>query len=224
MEYIIKNKRTAFAFQVFAVLLAVLLAGCVKSYNEDDVGFAKIYIPQATITGLDNSYPIPRGAFGINTSYTCYYGDGKLNIALGVVRSGSFATQKGFSVNVAMSQEDTSEKLSKMAEDGDDAIQLPSGVYTIPGSVSVEAGKNTGTFYMSVDMRALASQSASIEGDGAWKKLALGVKISNPTEYELAEKNTSIVVVIDLNNDAWDKATGPEKEVRTLFPNLKVSE
>ena len=221
MKYIVKMKRTAFTFPALAVLLAVLLTGCFKSYNEDDVGFARIYIPQATITGLDNSYPVPRGAFGVNTSYTCFYKDGSLNIALGVVRSGSFAVQKAFSVSISMSQEETTDYLAKMEEDGEDAVQIPSGMYDLPGSVSVEAGKNTGTFYMSVNMNSLASQSALLMGDNEWKKLVLAVKISNPTEYELSDANTSIVVIIDLNSIHWDNAKTAglaEGAVRTLFP------
>ena len=219
MKYIVKTNRIVFSFPALAVLFAVLLSGCLKSYNEDDiVGFTKVNIPQASITGLDNSYPIPLSAFGISTSYCGYYQDGKFNIALGVVRSGAIANQKGFSVNVAMSQEDTNAKLSKMAEDGDDAIQLPSGTYQIPGSATVAAGKNTGTFYMSVDMNALAAQKASIEGNGKWKKLVLGVRISNPTEYELGPE-ASVVVVIDLNSGHWDTER-PEGAVRTLFPKF----
>ena len=219
MKYIVKNQKTAFTFPILAVLLAVLLSGCIDSYNKDDFGLTKIYIPQATITGLDNSYPVPGGPIGRYTTYNCYYKDGNLYIALGVVRSGAIASQKGFSVNVAMSQEDADIKIAKMVEDGDDAIQIPSGTYSIPGSVSVEAGKNTGTFYISVDMRSLSSQSASLKGDDGWKQLVLGVKISNPTEYELADTNTSIAVVIDLNSVHWTNAAGlPEGEIRTLFP------
>jgi hypothetical protein len=216
MEFIVKIKRIAFVFPV----IALLLTGCVKSYNEDDVGYGKIYIPQATITGLDNSYPVPRGAFGISTSYTCYYKDGILHIALGVVRSGSFASQKAFSVNVAMSQEETTAYIARLIANGDEVIQLPSGTYQLPGSVNVESGNNIGTYYMAVDMRALASQSASLEGNNKWKKLALAVQISNPTEYELSDKNTSVVVVIDLNSVHWNNASGPESEVRTLFPSF----
>ena len=221
MKLIVKMKRITFAFPVLAVLLSVLLAGCFKSYNEDDVGFAKIYIPQATLSGLDNSYSIPRGDFGVNTYYTGYYKDGSFNIALGVVRAGSFAVQKGFSVSVSISQDETTAYLAKMEENDEEAIQIPAGMYDFPGSVSVEAGTNTGTFYLSVNMSSLASQSALLKGEDGWKKLVLTVQISNPTEYELNDTNTSIVVIIDLNSVYWDNALTaglPEGAVRTLFP------
>ena len=85
------------------LLLIALTAGIAACSKEDatkDYGFAKVYIPQATVTGIDNSYPIPLGPFGQNSKYTCSYdaASGKLDIALGVIRSGYFAVQKGYSL------------------------------------------------------------------------------------------------------------------------------
>ena len=48
------------------LLLIALTAGIAACSKEDatkDYGFAKVYIPQATVTGIDNSYPIPLGPF-----------------------------------------------------------------------------------------------------------------------------------------------------------------
>jgi hypothetical protein len=57
--------------------------------------------------------------------------------------------------------------------------------------------------------------------DGKYQLLVLGLEIANPTEYELAESNTSVVIVLDLNSSEWDEALAknlPEGGVRTLFP------
>ena len=74
---------------------------------------------------------------------------------------------------------------------------------------------------MTVDLQALAGQASSIITDGKYQLLVLGLEIANPTQYELAENNTSVVIVIDLNSAEWDDALAknlPEGGVRTLFP------
>lgn len=193
--------------------VALMSVSCEKGDSIKDVGYAKVYIPQATVTGLDNSYPIPLGPFGQNTTYSCNYENGILNIALGVVRSGYLNDQKAFSVSVAVDAAETNEKVANLGS----AVAIPSGAYTLPDKVQVESGKNTGTFYMGVNLRQLSSSAATLKDGGSWKKLVLSVRISNPTEYELADANTSVVVVVDLNSEYWD-AEGAPAEVRTLFP------
>lgn len=219
MKTIISSNKLLFAF---TLLLVIMFASCKESDSEKDIGFPKIYIPQATITGLDNSYPVPNGAFGQNTSYNCFYKDGILNIALGVVRSGYINNAKGFSVTVETSPDETARKVSQLEGNGDAAIQMPSGIYQLPANVEVQSGNNTGTFYLPVNLRELANSSASLSEKNKWKKLVLGVKITNPTQYELSETNTSVVVIIDLNSEHWDKvdANAAESEIRTLFPRL----
>lgn len=219
MKTIISSNKLLFAF---TLLLVIMFASCKESDSEKDIGFPKIYIPQATITGLDNSYPIPNGAFGQNTSYNCFYKDGILNIALGVVRSGYINNAKGFSVTVETSPDEAARKVSQLEGNGDVAIQMPSGIYQLPANVEVQSGNNTGAFYLPINLRELANSSASLSEKNKWKKLVLGVKITNPTQYELSETNTSVVVIIDLNSEHWDNvdADAAESEIRTLFPKL----
>lgn len=204
---------------IFAAFAAVLsFTACEAGDSEVDLGNPVIYIPQATVTGLDNSYPIPSGPFGQNTSYTCNVKDGKLNIALGVIRAGFIKNAKAFSVNLGTSNSETARKLAEYAEKETPAMALPESVCSIPGKIEVEAGKNSGTCYVSVDLNALAN-NASIKAESQYKLLVLGLEISNPTEYELAEKNTSVVIVLDLNSSNWDNLGNmPEAAVRTMFP------
>jgi hypothetical protein len=86
--------------------------------------------------------------------------------------------------------------------------------------ISVPAGDNTGTCYVSVDLQALANDKASIMEGDIYKQLVLGLEISNPTEYELAETNTSVIIILNLNDANWDglSAETPESAVRKLFP------
>ncbi len=209
-------------FLAFAAM-AFIFAGCEPSDATKDYGFPKIYIPQATITGMDNSYPIPNGPIGQNSKYVCNYKDGKLNIALGVVRAGYLAKEKAFTVDLGVSQSETEKKLAELDSKGTPAAALATSLCTIPAKISVAEGENTGTCYVSIDLQELAKDKASItettaEGD-VYKQLVLGLEISNPTEYELAESNTSVIIILDLNSENWDGlADVPEAEVRKLFP------
>ena len=201
--------------------MAFILAGCEPSDAEKDYGFPKIYIPQATVTGLDNTYPIPNGPLDQNKSYVCYFENGKLNIALGVVRAGALADEKAFTVDLNISDTETERKIAEDEGKETPVAELPVNLCTIPDKISVKAGENTGTCYISVDLNALSSQTSSLLVDGIYKLLVLGLEISNPTEYELAETNTSVVIVLDLNSTEWDNAVTaglPEGGVRTLFP------
>lgn len=202
------------------IVVAMAMIGCEQNDANKDYGFPLVYIPQATITGMDNSYPIPNGPFGWNTQYTCYYDNGKLNIALGVVRSGKVADEKAFTVDLGVSDDETAKKVAELEGKETPVAQLPVSVCTIPEKISVPAGDNTGTCYISVDLQALANDKTSIMEGDVYKQLVLGLEISNPTQYELAEENTSVIIILDLNSSNWDGLSDetPESAVRKLFP------
>ena len=173
------------------------------------------------MTGMDNSYPIPNGPLDQNKTYVCNFEDGKLNIALGVVRAGALAKEKAFSVDLKVCDSETARKIAEYDSKDVPAAELPVNLCTIPGKISVKEGENTGTCYVTVDLKTLAGQASSIVTDGKYQLLVLGLEIANPTEYELAESNTSVVIVLDLNSSEWDEALAknlPEGGVRTLFP------
>lgn len=207
-------------FLALAAMVSILV-GCEPSDANKDYGFPKIYIPQATVTGMDNSYPIPNGPLDQNKTYVCNFEDGKLNIALGVVRAGALAKEKAFSVDLKVCDSETARKIAEYDSKDVPAAELPVNLCTIPGKISVKEGENTGTCYVTVDLKTLAGQASSIVTDGKYQLLVLGLEIANPTEYELAESNTSVVIVLDLNSSEWDEALAknlPEGGVRTLFP------
>ena len=190
-----------------------------------DYGFPKVYIPQATVTGLDNSYPIPLGPLYRNSTYSCSYdsASGKLGIALGVIRSGYLAKQQAFTVDLGVSREQTDSKLEQYAAADTPAAELPQSVCTIPDKISVEEGNNGGTCTVQVDLKALSSQRSFLYVDGVYKLLVLGLEISNlvgPAGYELADNYTSVVIVLDLGSSEWDAVSSdkPESQIRKLFP------
>ena len=204
MKLIVKiSKKLSF----FALLSAFVFAGC-ENDSDMDYGFPLRYMPQATITGLDNTYPIPSGPIEEYSTYSCYYENGHLNIALGALRAGKIADAKGFSVAIRVSPSETAEAVAKLQGEGVDAMALPN-VYTLPGSITVEAGKNSGSTYLSINMNQLAQVSEIVGEDNKWKILVLAVEIADPSEYELADTNTSVVINIDLNSSYWDWGTPP---------------
>ena len=211
-------------FKIFLIALFAL-ASCGKDDATKDYGFPKVYIPQATVTGLDNSYPIPLGPFYRNSTYSCSYdaASGKLAIALGVIRSGYLSVQQAFTVDLGECEAETARKLSEYKAAGTPAAELPLSVCTIPGKISVPEGSNGGTCTVDVDLKKLASQRSSIYENGAYKLLVLGLEISNlsgPSEYCLADNYTSVVIVLDLGDAEWDNVAPdkPESEVRKMFP------
>ena len=129
-----------------------------------------------------------------------------------MIRSGYLAQQKGYSVDLGISSTQTADKLAAYSEAGTPAAELPSAVVTVPSKITVPAGQSGEAVYVSVDLKALSLQKASLWVTDKYKLLVLGLEISNPTEYELADNNTSVVIVLDLNSEYWGT------EVRTLFP------
>lgn len=212
--------------KIILLTLALIAAGaCQKSDATKDYGFAKVYIPQAGVTGLDNSYPIPLGPFYQNRDYCCKYdpATGMLQIVVGVIRSGYFSHQAAYRVNLGPCQSEADRKLAEYAAKEIPATELTPDLCTIPATIEVKQGQSGETCYVDVDMKALALQRTALMSDGRYKLLVLGLEISQlsgPAEYELAAKNTSVVVVLDLNSQHWDTVSSdkPESEVRNLFP------
>ncbi|MBQ7811783.1 MAG: hypothetical protein IJ394_04415 [Bacteroidales bacterium] len=210
---------------MFLAIAAMTFAGCEPSDADKDYGFTKIYIPQATVTGMDNSYPVPNGPLDQNKSYVCNFKDGKLNIALGAVRSGAVADEKAFSVSLKVCDSETARKIAEYESKDTPVAELPESVCTVPDRISVNKGENTGTCYLTVDLQSLSEQAASLLEGNTYRLLVLGLEITDPTEYELAETNTSVVIVLDLNSPEWDDAASkglPEGGVRTLFPMTTI--
>ncbi len=188
---------------ILVVLAAFVMTACEQGDSEKDLGYPVIYIPQATMTGLDNSCPVPAGPLDQYTTCNCNVKDGSLNIIIGVLRAGFIADQRGFSVDLSVSGSETDRKLEGYSESGVPAMALPAGTYTIPSKIEVPEGQSGATTYVSVDLAALAAHRSEIVTEDGCKLLVLGLEISNPTAYSLAEQNTSVVLVIDPASEWW---------------------
>ncbi|MCD8029330.1 MAG: DUF1735 domain-containing protein [Bacteroides sp.] len=186
MKFIIKDYRSLF---FILILSGLLVAGCKEGDGDADYGFAYIYMPQATVSGgLNNHYPVPSGA-GVST-YNFKEENSQIHIYLGILRSGLISGASGFTVNVSASSILTEEAIA--SGEIASAMALPAALYTLPDKATVEPGQSSASFFLSVDNSILTDDAY------AGKNLVLAVEISNPTQYELSDQNTSVVVVIDV--------------------------
>lgn len=208
---------------IIAIAAVLAIVSCKGNDATADYGFPLVYIPQATVTGLDDSYPIPSGPFYRNSAYSAYVDGNTLNIAVGVIRSGYFSHNRAYSVSLGVSDTRTARKIAEYDEKGTPAQAMPFPAVTIPSRIEAPEGKTGGTCYVGVDLEALAAVRPTLMDSGVYKLLVLGLEISDlqgPSEYSLAESNTSVVIVLDLGSSEWDAVDPdkPEARVRTLFP------
>lgn len=159
--------------KLFTVLLAasaLLMLSCTKGDGDADYGNTFIYIPQAMADGgLTSDYPVPSG--GGQDTYNFRADEEGIHIMLGILRSGKEAG-KAFSVSVKATSSD-----------------FPS--YTLPDRVFVDEGHTSATFYLDLPRSVLedfASQTPSVT-----------VAISDPTNYALSERASSVRVVVDID-------------------------
>ncbi len=174
-------------FLLFIISLGLFFTACDE--EKMDYGEAFIYMPQATTTGGVNTlYSVPSG--GGEMTYNFKAENGKINIVLGITRSGTFVGED-FTVNIVTLKDET----DKLIESGQvrNAVPMPEEIYTLPAQVTV-TNSNEATFFLSVD-------SATLINDLAYtgQNMVLTVGLSNPTKYELAEKNTFTNIILNID-------------------------
>lgn len=170
------------------ILATVIMLSCEEDDNEKEWGFAKIYMPQASILngGLsNNNYPVPLNNNASTKNYKLDEANKILYVYLGVYRSG-LQKLESYSVQVAADNEATA---AYVAGNSTRAV-LPSDAYTLPDIVTVPNGERETTFYLTVDLEKLGTDFSS-------KSIVLVVGISNPSKYELNESLSKTTVIID---------------------------
>lgn len=181
-------------FFLCCIILAVL-SGCEKEASSMDYGSPLVYMPQSMQSGTDIVYNVPSGLDSATYNYVIDTPDDKLNIVLGVLRSGK-AANNAFSVAILTNPDTVTAAIANGSLAGnpdptDSIVLLPSGAYSLPATVSVPAGSNQATFYLSVDIAQLKTY--------AGKKVALAVYLDKLSTYQLSPTNAETIVVIDVN-------------------------
>jgi hypothetical protein len=169
-------------------LAAISMSSCEKNDKDIAYGNTTIFMPQATVSGGGNAnYPVPSGKDSATYNFVNDPAAGKVNVILGVSRSGLPAYQS-FSVGVSVNKDTINQLISKGVL-GAGVLLLPDDVYTLPENVSVPAGQAGTTFFLSLDKNKLKTY--------AGQQLAIAVKLDKPTLYQLNPIISTTVVIIN---------------------------
>ena len=178
------NHMRKIIFSVISVICLFALASCAKGDGDKDYGVEKVYIPQSmTDGGITNVYKVPSG----EGEYTYNYAveAETVEVFLGVMRSGK-QSGNAFTVDVVVNDETSAAMAAKYG-----AEVMGADLYTLPESVSVDAGSNSKTFHLSLNKAALKEK--------AGKKLVLCVGLANCTGYEINEKAAEVTVLVNVS-------------------------
>lgn len=165
------------------------IASCEKSAGELNYGYDHIYIPQSLLTGNNLNYLVPAGLDSASRNYILDKDKNKVNIILGVLRSGTSDPQ-AFSVDIKSRPDTVSAILA--GNTITNGVMLSENTFTIPAKVEVASGQTGKTFFLSVD-------AAILKANYAGKKALVAIELTNPSKYLLNKKNNKIVVIIDVN-------------------------
>jgi hypothetical protein len=109
-----------------------------------------------------------------------------------VLASGEQANA-GFTVNVSANNDTTNQIINGGTIAN--AVLLADSMYTLPSTVTVPAGKNSASFLLSIDSKALEAY--------AGKTVLLTVQLSNPTKYMLNTTLDKTVVEINVHANPY---------------------
>jgi len=187
MKMNVRNIKSCYLFLV----IAVCMMGCDKGAAEDDFGMSYIYMPQATTSGgTNNYYNIPSGDGSYTYNYKLDSEHQKLQVILGVLRSG-MSGNDGFSVDIKAMLESSRQRI--VSGGISNGFVPEASVFSLPDKVNVPAGKLSESFYLEINYSVLVAD------ENAGKKLVLEVGLENPSHYELAQSNTSATVIVDID-------------------------
>lgn len=183
------------SFNRILVILSLVFAAvsCAKGDGDGEYGQCLIYFPQATQSGGINShYKVPFGE-GPYT-YNFKVEEDKVLVMLGVTRSGKVAG-KAFSVGIVSDIDATEQDILTLNQTAGEEkyVLMPEDMYECPSTVHVEAGAFDTTFYIELSKALL--QDSVYSG----KLLTMKFKLTDPSEYSLAEKNTVVTLVVDVD-------------------------
>jgi hypothetical protein len=176
-------------FLILAAFFFAALTGCCKSDDNGQVfGIPVIYMPQAMQSGgISLLYAVPTGLDTATRNYVVDEAQGTLEVILGVSRSGMQAAD-GYTVKVSADADTVNAAIGAGKLQ---AVSLPEKDFSLPTSVDVPAGKNGATFYLSVDLDQLKTF--------AGKKVAVAVRVSDPSRYTLNKEYSETIVDIDVD-------------------------
>jgi len=168
-------KKLKYLIASIFTLTIFILSSCEKIDSTKEWGLAKIYMPQANY----NPYIVPNSGTDaqLNKNYSVDKDNGKVNIFLGIYRSGLQALE---SYSVA---------ITPLSADLAGTTLLPADQYTLSTIVTCPDGARDIIFYLSVNLNFLITNSAT--------DFSLAVTISNPSKYEINEDLATTKILIN---------------------------
>ncbi|MFT4222107.1 hypothetical protein [Dysgonomonas sp.] len=184
--------KTKIFYIIAALFFAIGFVACNDGDGDADYGFGYIYMPQATISGgLNNNYYVPSGSGEYTYNFKVDLTTNKVKVILGVLRSGDIGNS-AYSVDIVSRTDTTNQIIVSGAISN--ALILPASLYSLPNSVSVSGSESGTSFYMEIPIDALKMDQYTD------KNLVMTVGLANPTAFQLSPKNTSTVVIINVNS------------------------
>lgn len=180
----------------FSAFMLIGMISCEKQDSSAPFGLTKIYIPQSTSSGgINLNYLVPSGLDSATHNYFIDQKNNKVNVFLGVNRSGKEQADS-YSVSIG-TRSDTinqliADSLIKVNPNhSKQVILLPATAYTLPANITVPGGQTTMTFNLAINETMLKTY--------AGQKVALCVTLSNPTKYSLNTINDKVIIIIDVD-------------------------
>lgn len=184
--------KTKIFYIITVLFFAIGFVACNDGEGDADYGFGYIYMPQATISGgLNNNYYVPSGSGEYTYNFKVDLTANKVKVILGVLRSGDIGNS-AYTVDVISRIDTTNQIITSGAISN--ALILPTSLYSLPNSVSVSGSESGTSFYLEIPIDALKMDQYTD------KNLVLTVGLANPTAFQLSPKNTSTVVIINVNS------------------------
>ena len=185
-----KNKNIKWMF-VLGALLALMVAGCDDGDADVDFGYALIFMPQAR----EDIYVVPGGGGPYTYNFVIDWVDlltpDKIHVFLSVTRTGKLINNEGFSVDIVPSTEKTAAAIA--SGEITNPLAMPATVYTMPERVTVEPGKNSASFFLTINAIDLMRSAYTN------RNLTLAIELRNPSNYELNELMSTTILTIDVD-------------------------
>jgi len=196
------------------LLACVGFNACQKADSAKQYGVSMLYMPQAVAQSgsAGINYPVPAGTDSSSFNYVLDAANGKIQVRLGAALSGYSSI--GYSVDVQVANDTITKLYASGTLDPATYIIMPESMYALPSKLTVEQGKMSGGFYLTIDAAQLKS------GAYTGKTLILGVKITNPTNYNVNTAENTTLIMLNVNDmlNAFQRIYMPQASAKYIVP------
>lgn len=193
----------ALKYLVLLLMVTSLLA-CKQQVIDDDYPPAQI-----SITGAQHTLTIPNSN---PVNYQIDEATNQLVITLGIARSGLESTDS-FSVGISPAQD----TIASLIESGTlkRTIPMTAEMFSFPETVIVEQGNTGAEFQVTIAIDRIASANQA---------LAFGVRLNSPSKYQLNDKLSTMIIVLDYRKISGNLHPGDQPAEGRIFETFSRPE